>query len=287
MEKRPTYKELEQQLNEAKVQLRKTEELKNAFLANMSHEIRTPMNAIVGASELLRDDSLSKDERSEFTRILSSSSKELLDLFNRILELSQLESGSLTYEEGEIELHSLLIKLHSIFGQKINDLQKNLIINITEDLPEFKLLTDPNKLFKVLSYLIDNAIKFTEKGEVDFGYAVLDKNNILFYVKDTGPGIGKEEQDKIFKKFTQIDNSYTRIHSGAGLGLSLCKENVKILGGKLHLESNVGSGSIFYFTVPLKLEENNIVLKEQVKEILKKSTNDIYSLSNTKKNIAI
>ena len=287
MEKRPTYKELQKQLKEAQAQVKKSEQLKDAFLANMSHEIRTPMNAIVGASELLRDDSLSKDERTEFTRILTSSSKELLDLFNRILELSQLESGALEYNESELEIHEMLLKLYSVFGQKIYQSQKNIILNFTEDLRENKIFTDFEKLTKVLSYLLDNAVKFTEKGEIDFGCAIQDRHNILFYVKDNGPGISKEQQDKIFKKFTQVDNSYTRVHSGAGLGLSLCKEIINLLGGKLYIDSNIGEGSIFYFTIPLKFSESNIVLKEKIEAILKQNINEIYSLSNTRKNIAI
>jgi len=287
MEKRPTYKELQKQLKEAQAQVKKSEQLKDAFLANMSHEIRTPMNAIVGASELLRDNSLSKDERNEFTRILTSSSKELLDLFNRILELSQLESGALEYNESELEIHEMFLKLYSVFGQKIYQSQKNIVLNFTEDLRENKIFTDFEKLTKVLSYLLDNAVKFTEKGEIDFGCAIQDRHNILFYVKDNGPGISKEQQDKIFKKFTQVDNSYTRVHSGAGLGLSLCKEIISLLGGKLYIDSNLGEGSIFYFTIPLKYSESNIVLKEKIEAILKQNINEIYSLSNTRKNIAI
>ncbi|WP_320020272.1 ATP-binding protein [Labilibaculum manganireducens] len=287
MERRPTYKELEQLLKEEKAKTAKAEVLKNSFLANMSHEIRTPMNAIIGASELLRDDSLSKIERNEFTNILNTSSKELLDLFNRILELSQLESGSMNFQESEISVHALFIQLYSIFEQNITDSQKNLILNFTEDLQEIKIFTDLDKLKKVLSYLLENAVKFTEKGDIDFGCAIQDRNNILFYVKDTGPGINETEQEQIFKKFTQVDNSYTRIYSGAGLGLSLCKEIVNFLGGKLFIDSHLGQGSIFYFTIPLKYSESNIILKEKIEAILKLNINDIYSFSTIKKNIAI
>ncbi|WP_421921037.1 sensor histidine kinase [Marinifilum sp.] len=287
MEKRPTYKELQRQLKEAQTQLKETEKLKDAFLANMSHEIRTPMNAIVGASELLRDDSLSKQDRNEFTKILTSSSKELLELFNRILELSQLESGVQEYIESEVEVHELLVNLYSSYTQKINMSGKNLVLNYTEDLSENKIFTDHKKLNKVLSYLLDNAIKFTISGEIDFGCAIQDRQNILFYVKDTGPGISDQEQAKIFNKFTQVDNSYTREHSGAGLGLSISKEIVEFLGGKLYIDSSLGDGSIFYFTIPFKFSESNIVLKEKIEAVLKQNINEIYSSSNTRKNIAI
>jgi signal transduction histidine kinase len=287
MEKRPTYKELEELLKEEKAKTAKAEELKNSFLANMSHEIRTPMNAIIGASELLRDDSLSKDERNEFTNILNSSSKELLDLFNRILELSQLESGSMKFHESELSIHTLFIQLYSIFEQNISESQKNLSLNFSEDLQEIEIYSDLDKLTKVLTYLLENAVKFTDKGEIDFGCAIQDRNNILFYVKDTGPGIGINEQEKIFKKFTQVDNSYTRVYSGAGLGLSLCKEIVNLLGGKLFIDSHLGQGSIFYFTIPLKYSDSNILQKDKIEAILKRNFSDIYSLSTIKKNIAI
>lgn len=287
MEKRPTYNELEQLLLKEKAKTAKAEELKNSFLANMSHEIRTPMNAIIGASELLRDNSLSKNERNEFTDILTSSSKELLDFFNRILELSQLESGSMNFQESELSIHSLFIQLYSIFGQNISDSQKNISLNFTEDIQEIKILSDLDKLTKVLTYLLENAVKFTDKGEIDFGCAIQDRNNILFYVKDTGVGISVNEQEKIFEKFTQVDNSYTRVYSGAGLGLSLCKEIIKLIGGKLFIDSHLGQGSIFYFTIPLKYSESNILLKEKIEAILKRNINDIYSLSTIKKNIAI
>lgn len=287
MEKRPTYNELEQLLLKEKAKTAKAEELKNSFLANMSHEIRTPMNAIIGASELLRDNSLSKNERNEFTDILTSSSKELLDFFNRILELSQLESGSMNFQESELSIHSLFIQLYSIFGQNISDSQKNISLNFTEDIQEIKILSDLDKLTKALTYLLENAVKFTDKGEIDFGCAIQDRNNILFYVKDTGVGISVNEQEKIFEKFTQVDNSYTRVYSGAGLGLSLCKEIIKLIGGKLFIDSHLGQGSIFYFTIPLKYSESNILLKEKIEAILKRNINDIYSLSTIKKNIAI
>ncbi|WP_372755171.1 sensor histidine kinase [Labilibaculum sp.] len=287
MEKRPTYKELEQLLKKEKEKSARSEELKNSFLSNMSHEIRTPMNAIIGASELLRNDSLSPEERNEFTKILNSSSKELLGLFNRIMELSQLESGSLEFHESELSVHDLFLKLYSKYTQKINETQKNLILNFTEDFEEIKIFTDLEKLSKVLSYLLDNAVKFTENGEIDFGCAIQDRNNILFYVKDTGPGINKEEQEKIFQKFTQVDNSYTRIYSGAGLGLSLSKEIVNLLGGKLYIDSQAKQGCIFYFTIPFKFSESDSLLKEKIETVLKYNMTEIYSLSVIKKKIAI
>ncbi len=287
MERRPTYKELEKLLKEEKAKTAKSEKLKNSFLANMSHEIRTPMNAIMGASELLRDDSLSKNDRNEFTQILNASSKELLDLFNRILELSQLESGAMVFQESEINLHTLFLKLYSIFEQTIFESEKELILNFTEEIQEIKILSDLEKLTNVLSYLIENAIKFTNKGEITFGCAIQNCNSILFYVKDTGPGISTIEQENIFNKFTQVDNSYTRVHSGAGLGLSLCKENLKIFDSKLFIDSQLGQGSIFYFTIPLKYSKSNILLKEKIEAISERNTNDIYSLSSIIKNIAI
>jgi len=286
MEKRPSYKELERQLEEAKKELKKTDALKDAFLANMSHEIRTPMNAIVGASELLRDNTLPKEDRNEFTRILRTSSKELLFLFNRILELSQLESGAIGYQEEEFNLNKLLQDIYTDYNRQISEQQKDLHLTLFEEVENLRLQADFDKLSKVIHYLLENALKFTEHGEVDFGYAIQSKKYILFYVKDTGPGIDKKQQAKIFKKFTQIDNSYTRVHSGAGLGLCLCKEMIRIMGGHLNLDSSLGNGSIFYFTIPLKYNESNVILHERIKSVLKKNAKDIYSIQKNK-NIAI
>jgi signal transduction histidine kinase len=287
MEKRPTYKELEELLEKEKEKTAQAIKLKNSFLSNISHEIRTPMNAIIGASELLRDRSLSSEERNEFTQILNYSSKELLDLFNRILELSQLESKSMDFHESELSVHDLFLNLHSKYIQSIYSSNKSILLAFTEDIEEIKIFTDLDKLSKVLSYLLENAVKFTEKGKIDFGYALQDKNNILFYVKDTGPGICKSEQEKVFQKFTQVDNSYTRIYSGAGLGLSLSKEIVKLLGGKLYIDSQVNQGCTFYFTIPLKFSKTNKQLKEKIETVLKYNINEIFSLSLIKKNIAI
>ncbi|MFA8433927.1 MAG: sensor histidine kinase [Marinifilaceae bacterium] len=287
MEKRPTYKELERQLKDALHRAQEAEELKNAFLANMSHEIRTPMNAIIGASELLRDQNLTVAERNEFANILSTSSRELLELFNRIIELSEMESGQCKLNEAELDLQILFLKLYSKYEVRIKEEKKNITLSYTQQIPDISFFTDSDKLNKVLSHLLDNAVKYTTNGNIEFGCNLQDHNNLLFYVKDTGPGISIKEQENIFQKFRQIDNSYTREYSGAGLGLSLSKETVKILGGRLYIDSIPGEGSIFYFTLPLKYSETNNTLKEKIENTLKRSFINKYSLENLSKNIAI
>ena len=287
MDKRPTYEELEKQLKIAQANALKSEDLKNAFLANISHEIRTPMNAIIGASELLRDQSLTQCERDDFTCILSTSSRELLDLFNRIIELSELESGWTEINESEIDINTLFTALLANYNQQIKGMNKNVSLTFSEDIPDISIITDFEKLKKTLCYLLDNAVKFTETGQIEFGLILQDSNNLLFYVKDTGPGIKLVEQENIFHKFRQADNSYTREYSGAGLGLSLSREIVKLLGGRLYLESYPGKGSLFYFTLPLKYSDSNLTIKNKIEKKVKRSFFNKYSLGNVNKNIAI
>lgn len=250
MEKRPTYGELEEQLAEALKRAEGAEELKNSFLANISHEIRTPMNAIIGASDILRDESLTNDERNEFASILNFSSRSLLDLLNRIIDLSQLDSGSMQLSEFEIDLEAVIIRLYTIYEDKIKILEKDITIDFQIDCITPNIIIDGEKLEKSISYLLDNAINFTKSGEIQLSCSLKDDQKINIFVKDTGAGIGKEQQQSIFQRFNQVDNSYTRKQSGAGIGLSLCSRYIKLMKGNLNLESKLGEGSTFHLSVP-------------------------------------
>jgi len=287
MERRPTYKQLEQQLEDALKQAQEADELKSAFLANMSHEVRTPMNAIIGSSQLLSNDDLSKAERNEFLDMITTGGRELLDLIDRILEMSELESRQAKMNESELELEVLFLELYAKYELKISEEMKNIGLSFSQEIPEISIFTDPEKLLKLLCYLLDNAVQYTQNGTIEFGWVVQDYDYLLFYVKDTGPGIRLKDQKNIFQKFRQIDNTYTREFSGVGLGLSLSKETVKLLGGRLYIDSNPGEGSIFYFTLPLKYSETNDTLKKQIENVLKRSYINKYSLKNISKNIAI
>ena len=258
MEKRPTYCELEEQLAEALRRAEGAEELKNAFLANISHEIRTPMNAIIGASDILRDESLTNEERNEFASILNISSRSLLDLLNRIIDLSQLDSGIMKLHESETDLEAVIIRLFTIYEDKIKVLDKDITIDYQIDCHNPNIIIDGEKLEKSISYLLDNAINFTQSGKIELSCTLQDDQEIKISVKDTGVGISQEQQESIFNRFNQVDNSYTRKQSGAGIGLSLCSRYMKLMRGSLKLESELGQGSTFFLSVPTSFKKEEL-----------------------------
>ncbi|MCZ4693675.1 hypothetical protein DWB61_00160 [Ancylomarina euxinus] len=272
MDKRPTYCELEEQLAEALQRAEGAEDIKNAFLANISHEIRTPMNAIIGASDILRDESLTNDERNEFASILNISSRSLLDLLNRIIDLSQLDSGIMQVEESEIDLEALIIRLYTLYEEKIKVLGKDITINYQVNCINPNILIDGEKLEKSISYLLDNAINFTQSGEIQLSCSLQDDQKIKIFVKDTGAGISLEQQQSIFERFNQVDNSYTRKQSGAGIGLSLCSRYMKLMKGSIKLESELGKGSIFHLNVPSQYNSEELETVESTSKIQSKNT---------------
>jgi len=258
MEKRPTYCELEEQLAEALRRAKGAEELKNAFLANISHEIRTPMNAIIGASDILRDESLDNEERNEFASILNVSSRSLLDLLNRIIDLSQLDLGLMKLNESEIDLEAVIIRLFTIYEDKIKVLNKAIRISYQLDCINPNIIIDGEKLEKSISYLLDNAINFTQSGDIILSCSLLEDQMIKIFVKDTGSGISPEKQEAIFERFNQVDNSYTRKQSGAGIGLSLCNRYMSLMKGSINLESELGNGSTFHLSVPAQYKPEDL-----------------------------
>jgi signal transduction histidine kinase len=272
MDKRPTYCELEEQLAEALLRAEGAEDLKNSFLANISHEIRTPMNAIIGASDILRDESLTNDERNEFASILNISSRSLLDLLNRIIDLSQLDSGIMQVNESEIDLEAIIIRLYTIYEEKIKVLGKDITIEYQVNCINPNIIIDGEKLEKSISYLLDNAINFTQSGKIQLSCSLQDDKKIKIFVKDTGVGISSEQQQSIFKRFNQIDNSYTRKQSGAGIGLSLCSRYMKLMKGSLELESELGKGSTFHLTVPSHYMSEELEAVEATTDIQNKNT---------------
>lgn len=272
MDKRPTYCELEEQLAEALLRAEGAEVLKNSFLANISHEIRTPMNAIIGASDILRDESLTNDERNEFASILNISSRSLLDLLNRIIDLSQLDSGIMQVDESEIDLEAIIIRLYTIYEEKIKTLEKDITIEYHVNCLNPNIIIDGDKLEKSISYLLDNAINFTQSGEIQLSCSLLDDEQINIFVMDTGVGISSEQQQSIFKRFNQVDNSYTRKQSGAGIGLSLCSRYMKLMNGSLNIESELGKGSTFHLTLPSQYNSEELETVEATTRIQSNNT---------------
>jgi PAS domain S-box-containing protein len=259
-------KKLIEDLTKAKEQAEESDRLKSAFLANMSHEIRTPMNGILGFSELLKDPSLSSEKQSEFIKIIEKSGQRLLNTINSIVEISKIESGLVEVISRESNINELTAKVYNIL--KSESEKKGLNLSFKNSLPEreARIIIDQEKLFSILSTLVKNAIKFTEKGSVEFGYEKKDYF-LEFYVKDTGIGIRKEKQEVIFERFVQADIGDKRAYQGVGLGLAISRYYVEILGGRIWLESEEGKGSEFYFTIPYNVELQEKIVFESVVEI--------------------
>jgi len=225
--------------------------LKSSFLANMSHEIRTPLNSIMGFSELIGMEDISGGERKLFTALIQKNSKQLLYLINDILDLAKIESGKSTISKSIVHVNQIINETF------INYLSQKPRVELKKNCPlpdeEALLYTDMMRLNQVLNNLISNALKFTSKGSIEFGYT-LEKEMLRFYVKDTGIGISKENQKLIFDQFQQAEDYTTRQYGGTGLGLSICKNLINLMGGKIWVESTPGEGSTFYFTLPYEKE---------------------------------
>ncbi len=242
-------KTTEQELTLAKEKAEEANQLKTEFLNNMSHEIRTPMNGIIGFSEMLNQPNISDDKKNYFSRIIQNSCRQLLKTIEDILEISTLETKQVKVHQEQFNLNGLLMELFSIFDLKSKE--RKIPIYIKKKLRDYEseIVLDRTKLSKILSNLIENALKFTNAGFVEIGYYFEDKNLIL-YVKDTGIGISEKSRDIIFERFSQEDKALSYKFGGLGLGLSISKENAQLLGGDIILESEKGKGSTFYVSIP-------------------------------------
>ncbi len=260
------YDELEKRVEERTVELlmakEKAEEsdrLKTAFLANLSHEIRTPLNAIMGFSSLLSSD-LEPDELKNYISIINNSGKQLLSIINDIIDIAKIESNQINISFSECRVNKQLKEIYNANKEIISEIKGDKIkisLHLDNKDDDFTLITDPTRFNQIVSNLVNNAIKFTEKGSIEFGYSINSKlaNNdeILFFVKDNGIGIPKEKQELIFERFRQVDDSYNKKYGGTGLGLAITKSLVDSLGGRIWVESETGKGSTFYFTLPGKI----------------------------------
>ncbi|MDD5295628.1 MAG: ATP-binding protein [Rhodocyclaceae bacterium] len=241
-----------QKLEDAKFQAESANRMKSGFLSNVSHELRTPLNGILGFAELLESD-LTDPEQRGYAQAIHSSGSHLLELVNEVLDLAKIEAGRLELSKVDTDLGKLLAETAA--GHRAAAEQKGLVLEEKHapDLPE-RLVCDPLRLRQILNNLLHNAVKFTASGQV--GFAVTKEDNpdgayLRFSVSDTGPGIPEEQQALIFEKFNQAEKFMQREHGGAGLGLSLVRQLVTLMGGRLGLESTVGAGSTFYVLLPL------------------------------------
>jgi len=245
-------------LSNLKIALEKATEsdrLKSAFLATMSHELRTPLNAVIGFSEMISAD-LPLDDIVEFSQIIHNSGNQLLHIIEDIFDITLIEAGNVEIVFEEVELKPIMDKINESIKIEQHRLTKNdLTVNYTNagNNEEIILNTDPSKLKQILINLTKNAIKFTEKGTVNYGYTIIKSKGkplLRFYVEDTGIGISEENLTMIFDMFRQVEYSNTREFGGVGIGLSIAKKMVELLGGELWVDSTLGKGSTFYFTLP-------------------------------------
>lgn len=256
---------IEEQLSKAKERAEESDRLKSAFLANMSHEIRTPMNGILGFADLLKNPELSGNQQQEYIQIIEKSGIRMLNIINDIVDISKIEAGLMKLDIKESNINEQIEYIYTFFKPEVEAKGIKLIFNNTLPANEAIIKTDREKLYAILTNLVKNAIKYTEKGSIEFGYDLINDlkveehghtSKLLFYVKDTGSGVPKDRQEAIFERFVQADISDKMAKQGAGLGLSISKAYAEMLDGRIWVESDGKTGSAFYIELPYNIEQN-------------------------------
>jgi signal transduction histidine kinase/CheY-like chemotaxis protein len=242
---------LEQAIKKAE----ESDQLKTAFLSNMSHEIRTPMNAILGFSNLLSHPEIGSPEKEEFVELIKHNGNCLMTLVDDIIDISKIESGQFRIKNGTCQLHQLLDDIHRSFTEDmlrrgISNIQFYLKKGISET--NIQILIDGPRLEKVLSSLLSNAIKFTDKGFIEFGYKHTSNQYLEFYVKDTGIGLPKGKEKEVFNRFYKGQPEHQRLYGGTGIGLTIAQNLVELMGGEIWVESQPMAGTSVYFTIPFQ-----------------------------------
>ncbi len=249
-------------LEREKRKAEKSDRLKSAFLANMSHEIRTPMNAIIGFTSLMTKKEVDEEDKAEYIKYIQMSGDVLLNLIDDIIDTAKIEAGELKVKEQDSDINLLMDGLYKTFSQILEQKEKHEIKLICEKKMEnqrFIIRSDLFRLRQILTNLIGNAVKFTDTGEIRFGYTIPDGKTIRFHVKDTGIGMTEENTRIIFDRFRQVEDSLNRKYGGTGLGLSISKHLVELMKGKIWVESEEGTGTRFYFTIPLMEVQNRAI----------------------------
>ncbi len=240
-------------LIKAKEKAEESDRLKSAFLANMSHEIRTPMNGILGFAELLKRPNLKNEDKDDYIELIEKSSARMLNIIDDIINMSRIESGLMDIKLSKLNINEPIEYTYVFFKPEVEAKSLRLLVHTPLPAEQATISTDEDKLYSILMNLVKNAIKYTEKGVIELGYSIVEKNGrafLQFYVKDTGIGIPEDRQEAIFKRFVQADIEDKMARQGAGLGLAISKSYVEMLGGKIWVESKEGEGSVFYFSLP-------------------------------------
>jgi signal transduction histidine kinase/ActR/RegA family two-component response regulator len=250
------------ELSEALYRAEQSDRLKSAFLANMSHEIRTPMNGILGFAKILENDNIPATDRKLYVDVINHQGRNLLQIINDIISLSKIETDQLEIKNSICSVNKIIDDLNLMFNRS-GYLNKKKGVELKVEKPlkdnECNIVTDPVRVEQIIKNLVDNALKFTSNGEVVFGYSIEKSNTINFFVRDTGIGIPKDQQEKIFDRFYRHIQHSQPSQSGAGLGLSISKKLATLIGGELWMESEPDKGSTFFLTIPyMHVEMNNV-----------------------------
>jgi len=246
-------KDIEDALRAARDAAQSANRAKSEFLANMSHEIRTPMNGILGFAELLKEPKLTGDEQQEFIGIIEKSGARMLNIINDLIDIAKVEAGQMNVSISDTDINEQLMYIYDLFKPEVESKGMKLSIKIGFAAKDSVIRTDAEKIYAILTNLVKNAIKYSRTGSIEFGYSLnsaCEPGELEFFVKDTGIGISKDKQVVIFNRFVQADIDDKHALQGAGLGLSITKAYVEILGGKIWLDSEEGKGSVFYFSIP-------------------------------------
>jgi PAS domain S-box-containing protein len=256
-----------QELVAAKEKAEESDRLKSAFLANMSHEIRTPMNGILGFADLLKEPGLTGDEQLNYIEIIEKSGKRMLNIINDIIDISKIEAGLMKLDISESNINEQIEYIYTFFKPEVEAKGMKLSFRNYLTAKEAIIKTDREKLYAILTNLVKNAIKYSKEGEIEIGYKRVATQSIAsllqFYVKDTGIGIPKNRQEAIFERFIQADIADKMARQGAGLGLTITKSYIEMLGGKIWVESEEGIGSTFYFTLPYNAQPAKEITDQQ------------------------
>jgi len=258
-------KRMEETLKESLVKVEAADRLKTAFIHNISHELRTPLNGILGFSSLITQPDITDEEKENFSSLIKVSSNRLLNTISNYMDISMIFSGTMEVYQKPFDLHRILHTTREQFQPICAVKQLDLILKIPNETGSFTLHSDVELFSKALSHLLDNAVKFTNQGEITFGYII--KPGVLeFFVKDTGTGVSNEACARIFASFEQEELSHIQGYEGSGLGLSIAQGLIRLLGGEIRVESEKDAGSIFFFTIPFE-EKLKEVTRPKEKEI--------------------